>query len=132
LPKTRILLVEDFKPHRSWLVNLLCKNPDLNVISETDNGLDAIDRAQELQPDVILLDIGLPQLNGLEAARRILGLVPSARIIFLTQESDADVVKEAFRLGAWGYVQKEHAQTHLLAAVAAVLQGNRFLNDGLA
>lgn len=123
---TRILLVEDFKPYRSLTTTLLSKNPNLEVISEADNGLDAIAQVQHLRPDVILLDIGLPKLNGLEAARRILELVPSAKIIFLTQEGDVDVAKEAFSLGARGYVLKEYAQTDLLAAVAAVLQGNGF------
>ena len=116
----RILLVEDFKPYRSLIKKLLSENPNLKVISEADDGLDAIAQAQQLRPDVILLDIGLPKLNGLEAARRILKLVPSAKIIFLTRESDTAFVKEAFSLGACGYVLKEDAKTNLLAALAAV------------
>src|SRR5215469_6047808 len=98
----RILLVEDFKPYRSLVLSLLSRNPDLNLTCEVEDGLEAVAQAQQVKPDVILLDISLPRLNGLEAARQISGLVPSAKIVFLTQEMDVDVVKEAFSLGAWG------------------------------
>jgi hypothetical protein len=80
---------------------------------------------------LILLDIGLPTLNGIDAARQIRKLVPNAKIIFLTQESSDDVVQEALRLGAWGYVVKTRAGSDLLAAVEAVLQGKRFVTGKL-
>lgn len=76
--------------------------------------------------------IDLPKLNGLESARRICELVPSAKIVFLTQETDADVVAEAFGLAACGFVAKQDAQADLPAALAAVLQGKRFLSNGLS
>ena len=83
-------------------------------------------------PDVILMDIGLHTLNGIEAARRIRNFLPSAKIVFLTQVTDVDVVKEAFNLGACGYIIKQQANTELLAALAAVIGGNRFVSSGLA
>lgn len=129
---TRILLVEDFMPCRSSTATLLSKSPNLKIISEADDGLKAIAQAQHLMPDVILMDIGLPKLNGLMATRRILDLVPSAKIVFLTQETDADVVKEALNLGALGYVLKEYAESDLLPAISAVLAGKRFVSRGLS
>jgi DNA-binding NarL/FixJ family response regulator len=83
----------------------------------------------ELKPDLILLDIGLPTLNGLEAARQIRKLVPESKIIFLSQESSADVVQEALRIGARGYVVKVRAATGLLTAVEAVISGKRYVSS---
>jgi DNA-binding NarL/FixJ family response regulator len=128
---TRILVVEDCKPHRSLITALLSKCPGLKVVSEAVDGLGAVEQARQLKPDVILMDIGLPKINGFEAARRIFELAPSARIIFLTQEADADIVKGAINLGARGYILKQSAKTDLLPAIAAALQGKRFVSDGL-
>jgi DNA-binding NarL/FixJ family response regulator len=87
--------------------------------------------AEELKPDLILLDIGLPTLNGLQAARQIRELAPESKIIFLSQESSADLVQEALSLGARGCVVKTKLQSDLLAAVEAVLEGRRFISSGL-
>jgi len=97
--------------------------PDLQVVGEVSDGMDAVRKAAELQPDLILMDIGLPSLNGIEAARQIRKLDPEPKIIFLSQESSADVVQEALSLGAQGYVVKAMAAGKLLTAVEAVLQG---------
>lgn len=94
---------------------------------ELSDGLAAVQKAKELNPDLILLDIGLPGLNGIEAGRQIRKVVPSAKIIFLTQESSEDVVQEALSLGALGYVVKTRAGTDLLAAVEAVLTGEQYV-----
>jgi len=110
---------------------LLRKKPELLIIGELSDGLVAVQRAEELNPDLILLDIGLPTLNGIEAARRIRKLVPKAKIVFLTQESSNDIVQEALCLGARGYVAKAQAGTELLTAVEAVLQGKQFVSGGL-
>jgi hypothetical protein len=91
-----------------------------------------VQKAEELNPDLILLDIGLPTLNGIEAARRIRKLVPKAKILFLSQESSADIVKEVLNLGARGYVVKTQAGSELLAAVEAVLHDKQFVSKGLA
>ena len=122
--------MEDFEPSRVIVSSLLQTRPDLQVICGVSDGLQAVEKAQELTPDLILMDIGLPGLNGIEAARRILTLVPSSKIIFLTQESSPEVIEEAISLGARGYVLKMQAEADLLTAVDAVLQGKRFFNDG--
>ena len=100
---------------------------DLQVIGEVADGLEAVQRCVELQPDLILLDISLPSLNGIKAARQIRRLVPESKVIFLTQESSADVVQEAVSLGARGYVVKIKAASELLTAVEAVLMGKMFV-----
>jgi DNA-binding NarL/FixJ family response regulator len=100
----------------------------LEVVCELADGLAAVQKAEELNPDLILLDIGLPGLNGLEAGRQIRKLVPNAKIIFLTQESSEDVIQEALKLGAQGYVIKTRAGSDLLPAVEAVLQGKQYVS----
>jgi DNA-binding NarL/FixJ family response regulator len=97
-------------------------------VCELSDGLAAVQKAKELNPDLILLDIGLPGLNGIEAGRQIRKVVPSAKIIFLTQESSEDVVQEALSLGALGYVVKTRAGSDLLAAVEAVLAGKQYVS----
>ena len=129
--EVRILVVDDHEPFRRFVSSTLSEQTNLNVIGEGQDGLEAVHQAEALQPDLILLDIGMPGLNGIEAARRIGELAPNARIIFLTQESSPDVVREAFSLGAWGYVVKVQAGDELLIAVESVLQGKQFRSSGL-
>jgi DNA-binding NarL/FixJ family response regulator len=125
----RILIVEDFPQFRQFICSTLGQRNDLQIIGEAADGLEAVQKAIEMKPDLILMDIGLPSLNGLEAARRILEFVPESKIIFLSQESSTDVIKEALSLGAWGYVVKARAGGELLAAVDAVVLGKRFLSS---
>src|SRR3977135_444425 len=117
----RVLVVDDFEPLRLFVASTLQKRPDLRIVFEASDGMQAVHKAEELQPELILLDIGLPTLNGIEAARRIRRLSPESKIIFLSQESSPDVVQEALNLGAWGYVLKARAASELLAAVEAVI-----------
>jgi DNA-binding NarL/FixJ family response regulator len=131
-PTIRVLVVDDFQPFRLFVCSTLQKRPEFHVIYEASDGLEAVERAQELRPDVIVLDIGLPRLNGIEAARRIRELSSGSRILFVSQESSADVVEEALSLGAWGYVVKAHAGSELLTAVEAVCRGKRFIGSGLS
>jgi DNA-binding NarL/FixJ family response regulator len=125
-------VVEDFAPFGEFVRSTLGKRPDLQVIGEVSDGLEAVWQAQELKPELILLDIGLPTLNGLEAARQIRQVAPESKIIFVSQESSADVVQEALNLGARGYVLKARAGIDLLAAVKAVLEGTQFVSSGLS
>ena len=129
--EVRILVVDDHVPFRRFVSSTLSEQTNLKVIGEGQDGLEAVHQAEALQPDLILLDIGMPGLNGIEAARRIGELAPNARIIFLTQESSADVVREAFSLGAWGYVIKVQAGEELLIAVESVMQSKQFRSAGL-
>jgi DNA-binding NarL/FixJ family response regulator len=127
----RILLVEDSEPFLGFVSSTLALQPELQVVGEAQNGLEAVEKAEALQPDVILLDIGLPGLNGIDTAHQIRKLVPDARIIFLTQESYPDVVAEAFRLGAWGYIIKVHVSKDLPRALNAVIEGKKFVGSGI-
>jgi DNA-binding NarL/FixJ family response regulator len=128
----RVLLVEDFEPFRRFTCSKLGKNPGLQVVGEVSDGMEAVRKAKELQPDLILLDIGLPTISGIEVARRICKLSHKSKIVFVSQESSADIVQEAFRLGASGYVIKARAGTDLLPAVEAVLGGRHFFSTGLS
>jgi DNA-binding NarL/FixJ family response regulator len=131
MPFLRVLLVEDYEPFRRFVCLALQQRAEFHVIGEVSDGLEAVQRAQELQPDLILLDIGLPKMNGLEAGRRIRRVSPNSKILFLSQESSPDVVREALSLGAQGYVLKARAQSDLLPAIEAVLGGKRFVSSGL-
>jgi DNA-binding NarL/FixJ family response regulator len=124
----RILVVDDFEPFRRFLCETLQARPELQVVGEASDGLQAVQKAEELQPDLILLDIGLPKLNGIEAAHRISELVPSATILFISQNNDTDLVAAALSNGAKGYVLKQNANRELLPAVATVLQGDHFVS----
>jgi len=120
--------VEDYEPMRQFVRARLQKRCDLQVVGEASDGLEAVQKAMELKPDLVLMDIGLPYLNGIEAARQIRELVPDAKIIFLTLESADDVVEEAFSLGALGYVFKISAGIDLLSAIEAVVLGRQFVS----
>jgi DNA-binding NarL/FixJ family response regulator len=125
-----ILVVEDFPAFREFICSLLLQRKDFRITQASD-GLEAVQKAEQLQPDLILLDIGLPVLNGMQAARFILDVARSAKIIFLTAESDQGLVQEALNLGALGYVHKPRAKSDLLHAIEAVLRGERFVSRGL-
>jgi DNA-binding NarL/FixJ family response regulator len=126
-PTVRVLVVEDYAPFLQYIVSILARTDDLRVICEASDGLEAVHRAEELKPDLILLDIGLPTLNGIEAARQIRQLCPESKIIFVSQESDADIVQEALSFGALGYVVKTKAGVELLTAIKAVCGGRLFV-----
>ena len=127
----RVLVVDDSEPFRRFICSTLKKRPDLHVVSQVSDGLEAVQKGEELQPDLIVLDLGLPTLDGVEAARRIRKLSPESKILFVSQESSSDVVQEAFTLGALGYVVKAHAGSELLAAVEAVCRGRQFASREL-
>ena len=125
-------MVDDYEPFRRFLCSTLRKRPGLQIVGEVSDGLEAVHKAGELRPHLIVLDIGLPTLNGIEAARQIRKLAPESKILFVSQESYADVVQEALALGALGYVVKAHAGSELLAAVGAVLGGRQYISSGLS
>lgn len=129
---TRVLVVEDFAPFREFICSTVGQKPHLRVIGSVSDGREAVQKAEELRPDLILLDIGLPTIDGIEVARQARKLTPESKIIFLTQESSCELVEAALGLGAWGYVVKAKAGSDLLAAVEAGLRGKRFVSGGLS
>src|SRR5215472_2482765 len=102
VPLFRVLVVEDFEGFRRFVCSVLQHRAEFQI-AEALNGLEAVQKAEQLQPDLILLDIGLPNLNGLEVAEQVRKLAPAAKILFLSQESSSEVVREALSLGALGY-----------------------------
>ena len=111
----RVFVVDDYEPFRRFVCATLGQMQDLQVIGEASDGLEAVRRAEELQPDLMVLDIGLPKLNGIEVARRMRKLCPECKMLFMSQESSADLVQEAFNLGALESVPFKifnHPSTH--------------------
>jgi DNA-binding NarL/FixJ family response regulator len=128
----RILIVDDYEPWRRFATSALQNQPGLLIVGEAADGLRAVEQARELHPDLILLDISLPTLNGIEAARRIRQHSSNPRILFCSQNLSSDIAEKAFGTGAAGYVVKSDAASDLLPAVTAVLQGERFVSRRFA
>jgi DNA-binding NarL/FixJ family response regulator len=125
----RTLVVDDYDPWRRHICAVLKARPELQVVGEASDGLEAVRMCEELKPDLILLDIGLSNLNGIEVEKRICQLVPSAKVLFLSQNNDAEVVQAALGNGAQGYVLKADAGSELLPAIKAILRGERFVSS---
>jgi DNA-binding NarL/FixJ family response regulator len=124
--KVRVLVIDDFEAWRCYVRPMLQKQDQYEVIAEATDGLEGIQIAEELEPDLILLDVGLPKLDGIAVARRIRQRAPHSRILFTSQNSSWDIVEEALRTGAQGYLVKEDAERELMIAVSAVLRGEKF------
>ena len=128
----RVLVVDDYEPWCRFVCSMLEKKPQLRVVGVVSDGLEAVQKAQEVQPDLTVLDIGLPTLNGIEVAKRIRTLSPQSKILFLSQETSADVVQEALAMGARGYVAKVDAASELATALESLLRGERYVSSRLA
>lgn len=125
----RVLVVDDFERFRQFVCSTLAQDPHLEIIGEAADGLEAVQKAEKLQPDLIVIDLGLPYLNGIEALRQIRILCPLTKIVFASQESSVDVVRLALSAGALGYVVKAQAASDLLVAVQAALRGEQFVSS---
>lgn len=132
MPQIRVLVVDDYKPWHRFVAAVLGKNPDLNLIGQVFDGLEAVQQAAQLRPDLILLDISLPTLNGIEAARRIQQVSPDSKILFVTENRSTDIAEAALSTGANGYLVKSDAGNELLPAVWAVLEGKRFVSASVS
>jgi DNA-binding NarL/FixJ family response regulator len=122
------LLVDDFSPFRDLLRTTLDQMPGLEIVGESSDGLDATQKIRELNPDLILLDIGLPKLSGIEVARQVQSLSAHSIILFVSQFCDWDIIEYAFRYGANGYVVKCDASAELVPAVESVRQRMGFIS----
>jgi DNA-binding NarL/FixJ family response regulator len=129
---TRILLADDHRIVRAGLRALLEKQPGLEIVSEAEDGRSAVKATLELAPDVVILDISMPDLNGIDAARQIAAIQPKVKIIVLSMHSDKKYVPEAFKAGACGYLLKDCAVEELVNAVRTVLSGQPYLSPRIA
>ena len=125
----RILVVDDHEVVRRVICSLLSSDPALDVVCQTADGEGAVEKAEELQPDLVLLDISLPGISGIEAGRRIRTVAPNSYIIFLSQHDSLQMVEDALRVGGHGYVTKMDAGVELLKAIRIVSDGKRFVSQ---
>ena len=132
MAKIRVFLADDHQLFREGVRSLLSRAPDIEVVGEAGNGLDAVARIQELTPDVVLMDISMPGMNGLDAAAQIRDTVPSAKVIILTVHETDQYVSQMLNVGAAGYIVKSVSSTELIYAVTAVHQGNVYLYPSIA
>jgi len=109
----RVIVVDDYAPWCRFICSTFQRQPQLRIVAEIADGLKAVQKAKELEPDLILMDIGIPTLNGIEAARRILELLPETKILFLTENRSIEIAKQTLRIGARGYVVKSDAAGEL-------------------
>jgi DNA-binding NarL/FixJ family response regulator len=130
--RTRILLADDHKILRSGLRSLIERQPHFHVVAEAEHGKKAVRLADELRPDVVLMDISMPDLNGVDATRRILEKSPATKIIILSVHSSRRFVSEVFKAGASGYLSKNCSFEELVSAISAVLSGGTYLCPKIA
>ncbi len=130
--KTRILLADDHKLVRAGIRSLLATLPDVEIVAEAENGREALALCAEHRPDVILMDIMMPGLNGLDAAARIARTCPETRVVMLSMNADEDSVLKSLRAGAVGYLVKTADPTELGMAIAAVMRGGSFLSSAVS
>jgi two-component system response regulator NreC len=128
MTKIHILLADDHTILRAGLKMMLNAQPDMEVVGEASDGRQAITETQRLQPDIVLMDITMPEMNGIEATRHIKKLVPESRILILTMHEHDEYVFQALRAGASGYMLKEAADTELISALHIIQSGQFYLS----
>jgi len=131
VPSSRatVLIADDIAAWRVRVREILCSRPECQIVGEASDGIETVQRVAELKPDLVLLDIGMPVLNGLQAAPQIQWAPPHSKIVFVTQESDADIRRAAIDAGALGYVLKSNAASELVPTITAVLHNGHTLRQ---
>jgi two-component system, NarL family, response regulator NreC len=130
--KIHILLVDDHAVVRQGFKMILAAQPDMEIVGEAGNGREALDLAGQLQPDVIVMDVAMPELNGIEATRRVADVSPRSRVLALSMHKDSVYVREILRAGARGYLLKDSISSDLLDAVRAIARGEGYLSPGVS
>lgn len=130
--KVRILLADDHAVVRQGFRMILSAQPDMEIVGEAGNGREAVEMAAELKPDVAVMDVAMPELNGIEATRRIAAANPATRVLALSMHKDSVYVREILRAGARGYLLKDAIDSDLLAAVRAVARGEGYLSPAVS
>jgi len=130
--KIRILLADDHPLVRQGFKMILAAQPDMEIVGEAGNGREALESAGQLQPDVVVMDVAMPELNGIEATRRLADVSPRTRVLALSMHKDSVYVREILRAGARGYLLKDAIASDLLAAVRAVARGEGYLSPGVS
>jgi len=130
--KIHILLADDHAVVRQGFKMILAAQPDMEIVGEAGNGREAVELAATLQPDVIVMDVAMPELNGIEATRRLADSSPRTRVLALSMHKDSVYVREILRAGARGYLLKDSIASDLLAAVRAVARGEGYLSPGVS
>ena len=128
----RILLADDHAMVRQGFRLILTSQPDMEIIGEVGNGREALEAVEKLHPDVVVMDVAMPELNGIEATRRITAAFPRTRILALSMHKDSVYVREILRAGARGYLLKDSIDSDLLAAVRAVAKGEGYLSPAVS
>lgn len=130
--KIRILLADDHVIVRQGFRMILAAQPDMEILGEASNGREAVEQAERLQPDVVVMDVAMPDLNGIEATRRMAAVAPRARVLALSMHKDSVYVREILKAGARGYLLKDAFDRDLLAAVRAVARGEGYLSPAVS
>lgn len=128
----RVLVVDDFELWRRHIVDVLQKRADFRVVGEASDAPEALQKVQELAPELVLLDVGLPTMDGITLASAMVGVAPEARILMLSAHNGDDIVRSALRAGARGYLVKSAAGRELMPAIEAVLRGDLFVSSRIA
>jgi len=132
MKRIRILLADDHAVVRQGFKMILSAQPDMEIVGEAGNGREAVEQAEQLRPDVIVMDVAMPELNGIEATRRLLASTPHARVIALSMHKDSVYVREILRAGARGYLLKDSGAGDLVSAVRAVASGESYLSPAVS
>jgi len=132
MKRIRILLADDHAVVRQGFKMILDAQPDMEIVGEAANGRQAVDLAEQLRPDVVVMDVSMPELNGIEATRRLASSLPHARVIALSMHKDSVYVREILRAGARGYLLKDSGAADLVAAIRAVASGESYLSPAVS